>query len=195
MKNTLTLADWQARAAALKPVGLALINGTLRAAASGATFDNLNPANGRTLGVVAACDAADVDAAVASARAVFERGDWSQRRPVERKRVWRKFAELIRAARDELALLETLDIGKPIRDSLGVDVSGSANCIEWYAESLDKMYDEVAPTGPAALATITRELAAIVPFGGFKQSGIGRDKSLHAFDKYTELKSTWLDLS
>jgi acyl-CoA reductase-like NAD-dependent aldehyde dehydrogenase len=145
-----------------------LIDGRLVAAQSGATFDNINPATGRSLGAVASCDLPDIDAAVQSARTVFERGDWSQRKPAQRKKVLRRWAELIRANAEELALLETLDVGKPIRDSLAVDVASSANCIEWYAESLDKLYDEVAPTGPSALATITREpvgvVGAIVPW-------------------------------
>ena len=72
------------------------------------------------------------------------------------------------AHREELALLETLDMGKPISDSLAVDIPSAANCIRWYAEAVDKIYDEVAPTGPNALATITREpmgvVGAIVPW-------------------------------
>ena len=72
------------------------------------------------------------------------------------------------ANKDELALLETLDTGKPIGDSLAVDIPAAANCIRWYAEAVDKIYDEVAPTGPRALATITREpmgvVGAIVPW-------------------------------
>jgi acyl-CoA reductase-like NAD-dependent aldehyde dehydrogenase len=160
--------DWHQRAASIRPRGEALIDGKRVAAASGASFDNLNPANGRSLGPVAAGDAADIDAAVAAARRSFDAGIWSQCKPAHRKQVLRRFAELIRAHSDELALLETLDMGKPIRDSLAVDVPGAANCIEWYAEALDKIYDEVAPTGPEALALITREpvgvVGAIVPW-------------------------------
>ncbi len=85
-----------------------------------------------------------------------------------RKRVLLQFAELLLANKDELALLETLDTGKPIGDSLAVDIPSAANCIRWYAEAVDKIYDEVAPTGPRALATITREpmgvVGAIVPW-------------------------------
>ncbi len=68
-----------------------------------------------------------------------------------------RFAELIRKHREELALTETLDMGKPISDSLKVDVPAAANCIAWYAEAIDKVYDEVAPTSHDALALITRE--------------------------------------
>jgi 4-guanidinobutyraldehyde dehydrogenase/NAD-dependent aldehyde dehydrogenase len=135
---------------------------------SGASFENINPANGRSLCRVAACDQADVELAVASAAAAFRKGSWANQAPAQRKRTLLKFAELILAHRDELALLETLDMGKPISDSLKVDVPAAANCIRWYAEAVDKLYDEVAPTGPEALATITREpmgvVAAIVPW-------------------------------
>lgn len=168
MAQTLDLAGWRARADRLDFHTQALIGGRSVPALSGQTFDNVNPADGRLLCRVAACDAADVDAAVASARAAFEKGVWSRMPPAKRKRVLQRFAELLLEHRDELALLETLDVGKPIRDSLAVDVPSSARCIQWYAEAIDKIYDEVAPTGHDALATITREpmgvVGAIVPW-------------------------------
>jgi gamma-glutamyl-gamma-aminobutyraldehyde dehydrogenase/4-guanidinobutyraldehyde dehydrogenase/NAD-dependent aldehyde dehydrogenase len=161
-------ASWHARARAVRPAGLALINGAFTPARSGATFDCVSPIDGQKLAVVAACDTADVDAAAAAARAAFERGDWADRPPAERKRVLLRFAELVELARDELALLETLDVGKPISDSLNVDVAATVRCLRWYAEAIDKIYDQVAPTGPAALALVTREpmgvVGAIVPW-------------------------------
>src|SRR3954471_5789985 len=163
-----TVDDWRARAAALKPRGGGFVDGKSAPAASGATFDNLNPSTGKSLGLVAAGDSADVDRAVASARAVFRKGSWAHQPPKARKKVLQKFADLIMANRDELALLETLDMGKPIGDSLAVDIPAAANCIRWYAEAIDKIYDEVAPTGHDSLATITREpmgvIGAIVPW-------------------------------
>jgi gamma-glutamyl-gamma-aminobutyraldehyde dehydrogenase/4-guanidinobutyraldehyde dehydrogenase/NAD-dependent aldehyde dehydrogenase len=161
-------AYWHAQARALKPHAQAFINGRPVAAGSGAEFDCISPIDGRVLARVAACDTADVAAAVAAARAVFERGDWSRQSPAARKSVLLKFAELIAAHTDELALLETLDTGKPIRDSLAVDVPATARCIRWYAEAIDKLYGEVAPTDSESLALITREpvgvVAAIVPW-------------------------------
>jgi len=160
--------NWHQRAAEIGPETRAFIGGRYVAAASGATFDNINPATGLVFAQVAAGDARDIDAAVASARAAFDRGSWSNLAPARRKRVLQKFAELILKHKEELALLETLDMGKPIRDSLAVDIPGAARCIQWYAEAIDKIYDEVAPTGPGALATITREpmgvVGAIVPW-------------------------------
>jgi acyl-CoA reductase-like NAD-dependent aldehyde dehydrogenase len=117
---------------------------------------------------VASTSAPDVDRAVAAARRSFESGTWSRLAPRERKRVLLRFADLIIEHRDELALLETLDMGKPISDSLAVDVNSTARCIAWYAEAIDKIYDEVAPTSHDALALVTREpmgvVAAIVPW-------------------------------
>jgi acyl-CoA reductase-like NAD-dependent aldehyde dehydrogenase len=163
-----TPPSWHERAAALRPETRAFIGGRYVDARDGRTFANLNPANGRHLADVAACEQVDVEAAVASARAAFRSGRWSGMAPANRKRVLQRFADLLLAKREELALLETLDMGKPIGDSLKIDVPSAARCIHWYAESIDKLYDEVAPTGPRALATITREpvgvVGAIVPW-------------------------------
>jgi 4-guanidinobutyraldehyde dehydrogenase/NAD-dependent aldehyde dehydrogenase len=160
--------DWRARAAELKINGQAYVDGRYVDAASGATFDDVSPIDGRVIARVASTDKEDVDRAVAAARRAFERGVWAHQPPRERKRVLQRFAELILQHRDELALLETLDMGKPIGDSLAVDIPATARCIAWYAEAVDKVYDEVAPTGPDALALITREpigvVAAIVPW-------------------------------
>lgn len=160
--------DWHARAAQLTPEGRAFIDGDYVGALSGEQFDNVDPATGKVFGRVAAGDTADIERAVASARAAFRSGVWSQTRPSHRKKVLAKFAQLIQGHREELALLETLDMGKPISDSLKIDIPGAARCIEWYAEAIDKIYDEVAPTGPDSLALITREpmgvVGAIVPW-------------------------------
>jgi acyl-CoA reductase-like NAD-dependent aldehyde dehydrogenase len=163
-----SVTDWHARARSLTIQAQAYIDGRYVPAASGETFDCVSPIDGRLLARVASTDAADADLAVAAARRAFDSGVWSRQPPRERKRVLLRFAELILAHRDELALLETLDMGKPISDSLAVDIPATARCIAWYAEAIDKIYDEVAPTGHEALALITREpvgvVAAIVPW-------------------------------
>ena len=163
-----SVTDWHARARSLAIQSQAYIDGRYVPAASGETFDCISPIDGRLLARVAATDVPDADRAVAAARRAFEDGAWSRQPPRERKRVLLRFAELILEHRDELALLETLDMGKPIADSLAVDIPATARCIAWYAEAIDKIYDEVAPTGHDALALITREpvgvVAAIVPW-------------------------------
>ncbi|MEY4562557.1 MAG: hypothetical protein RLZZ618_1834 [Pseudomonadota bacterium] len=165
---TTPIIDWHAEAARLSIDGRAFIGGRRQVALSGETFACISPIDGRSLGNVARGRSADIDAAVASARQTFDDGRWAKQPPAARKKVLQRFAEAILAARDELALLETLDMGKPIQDSLRVDVPSAARCIAWYAEAVDKLYDEVAPTGPSALALITREpmgvIGAIVPW-------------------------------
>jgi len=165
---TPTAQDWRARATALAINGQAFIDGRYVDAASGETFDDVTPIDGRVIARVASTDEADVERAVAAARRAFDSGAWSRQPPRERKRVLQRFAELVLAHRDELALLETLDMGKPISDSLAVDIPATARCIAWYAEAVDKVYDEVAPTAHDQLALITREpigvVAAIVPW-------------------------------
>jgi 4-guanidinobutyraldehyde dehydrogenase / NAD-dependent aldehyde dehydrogenase len=160
--------SWHARARELEFRTQAFIDGRYVDAASGATFDSLNPATGKLLARVAAGDQEDVNRAVTSARAAFRKGVWAHQAPVKRKKVLQRFAELILKHTEELALLETLDMGKPISDSLKIDVPSAARCIQWYAEAVDKVYDEVAPTGPKALGLITREplgvVGAIVPW-------------------------------
>jgi gamma-glutamyl-gamma-aminobutyraldehyde dehydrogenase len=160
--------DWHARARNLAIDGRLLIDGQRRASASGQTFECRSPLDGRLLVEAARGQAPDVDAAVRSARAAFDDGRWAHQPPAARKRVLQRFAEAILAAGDELALLETLDMGKPIRYSQSVDVAATARCIQWYAEAIDKVYDEIAPTPRSALALITREamgvIGAIVPW-------------------------------
>ena len=163
-----TLAQWQARAATARIPNQAFIDGRQVAAASGETFDCISPIDGRVLAQVAACGQEDVERAVVSARKAFESGRWSEQTPVQRKRVLQRFAQLMHAHAEELALLETLDMGKPISDAMAVDVSASVRCMNWTAEAIDKVYGEVAPTGPDELGLITREplgvIAAIVPW-------------------------------
>jgi acyl-CoA reductase-like NAD-dependent aldehyde dehydrogenase len=160
--------EWIARAAAVAPRTEAFIAGRFVAAASGETFPDVAGRDGSVIAEVAAGGAEDVDRAVAAARAAFDDRRWSDRSPADRKRVLLGFAERIRAAKDELALLESLDVGKPIRDTLAVDVPSAAKTIQWYAETIDKTYGEVGPTGPDALSLVTREpigvVAAIVPW-------------------------------
>ncbi|MEY4749167.1 MAG: hypothetical protein RIQ60_1381 [Pseudomonadota bacterium] len=160
--------NWHQRAAALAIDGRAYIDGRRVAALDGQTYAKSSPIDGRALAQVARGQAGDIDAAVTAARAAFEDGRWAGQSPAARKKVLQKFAEAILAARDELALLECLDMGKPIQYALGVDVAATARTIAWYAEAVDKVYDEIAPTPSSALALITREpmgvIGAIVPW-------------------------------
>lgn len=161
-------AGWEKAASALRFRDKAFINGRHVAAESGAIFDCVNPATDDVLAQVAACDAADIDKAVAAARTAFESGSWSALAPMDRKAVLLRLADLIRENIVELALLDSLDMGKLITDATSVDVPGSALFFQWYAEAIDKIYDEIAPTGAGNLALITREplgvVGAVVPW-------------------------------
>ncbi|MDH4567019.1 aldehyde dehydrogenase [Pseudomonas sp. BN414] len=164
----LTRADWEERASRLRIEGRAFIQGEYVEAASGETFDCISPVDGRLLCKVASSGEADAMRAVASARATFDSGAWSRLAPVERKQAMIRFAELIDAHAEELALLETLDMGKPISDALNVDLPCAVDAIRWSAEAIDKVYDEVAATPHDQLGLVTREpvgvVAAIVPW-------------------------------
>jgi len=152
--------DWRDRAAGLSIRGQAFINGKFVDAASGKTFDCINPATGDVLVQVAEGDTEDINRAVAAGRAAFEDGRWSRLAPGDRKTVLLRVAELIRANLEEMALLDSLDMGKLVTDAVTVDAPGSAHFFQWYAEAIDKVYDEVAPTGPGDLALVSR-----VPLG------------------------------
>ena len=165
---TLTRSDWEQRAKALHIEGRAFVHGAYRNAASGETFECISPVDGRLLARVSSCDKADAEAAVADARAVFESGVWSRLAPARRKAIMIRFADLIEANGEELALLETLDMGKPISDSMAVDIPAAARALRWSGEAIDKIYDEVAATAHDELGLVTREpvgvVAAIVPW-------------------------------
>lgn len=146
----------------------AIIEGKPYFAKKEKTYGVVNPATNAVLSEVTACQAEDIDQAVRSARQAFASGIWSECPLAQRKAVLLRLAELMLEHREELALLESVSMGKPVLDAYNVDVPGAAHVIAWYAESIDKIYDKVAPTRPGTLATITREpvgvIAAIVPW-------------------------------
>jgi gamma-glutamyl-gamma-aminobutyraldehyde dehydrogenase len=109
---------------------------------------------------VAACDLEDVNRAVTFGRAAFDAGVWSRTNPAHRKAVLLKLAELICANLEEFALLDSLDMGKLVKDAATIDAPGSAHFFQWHAEAIDKIYDEGAPTCPGDLAIVKR-----VPLG------------------------------
>lgn len=164
----LSYADWKDRAAKLTFRTQVFIDGAFHPAASGKTFASINPATGRALAEVASGDAQDIDRAVRSARRAFESGVWSRADPAQRKKVLHRLAELILENGTELALLDSLDMGKLVADAATIDVPGSAGIFQWYGEAIDKIYDEIAPTAPGNLAMIRRMplgvIGAVVPW-------------------------------
>ena len=162
------LEEWAVRARDLRPHAQAVIDGRPVPAASGRTYRDVTGRDGSTIAEVAECDAEDVDRAVRAARTAFDDGRWSDLAPTDRKRLLLRFAELIRDDLEYLALVEALDCGKPIHDTLNVDAAKPPDVIAWYAEAIDKLYGEIGPTGPDALSLVTREpfgvVATIVPW-------------------------------
>lgn len=140
----------------------AFINGQFVDAASGKTFATENPATGKVLAQIAACDKEDVDRAVHAARQSFESGVWSKMSPTGRKHVLLKLADLIEKHSDEIAVLEALDAGKPITDCMTIDMPETVKTFQWHAEAVDKLYDQIAPSGPEALGLIVREPIGVV---------------------------------
>jgi len=161
-------AGWQALADQLTLEGRAYLNGAYQWACNRETFACISPVDGRELAQIASCDQADAGLAVAAARNAFESGVWSHLAPTKRKAVLLRFADLIDAHGDELALLETLDMGKPIGHSRAVDVPATVRAIRWTAEAIDKVYGELAATPHDQIGMISREpigvVAAIVPW-------------------------------
>ncbi|KFA98010.1 aldehyde dehydrogenase [Vibrio sp. ER1A] len=159
---------WHDKAEALSFRTQAFINGHFVDSVSGDTFEIINPATGHLLAHVARCTDKDVEIAVNAARQAFESRVWCGLPPAERKAILLNYAKLIDEHKEEFALLESLDMGKPISDAMGYDAPATARCIQWNAEAIDKVYDEVAPVTEGALALVTHEalgvVAAIVPW-------------------------------
>jgi gamma-glutamyl-gamma-aminobutyraldehyde dehydrogenase len=157
-----TLQYYQQQAAQLDFETRALIGGRFVNAISAEEFETVNPATGRTLTSIARCGALEVDDAVGAARQAFERGVWSRAAPKHRKKVLLRLADLVEANLETLALMESLDSGKPIRDALATDVPDMVESLRWHAEAADKLYDQVAPTAPDVVAMIVREPVGVV---------------------------------
>ncbi len=163
-----SLAHFEAVAGSIKLPGEAVIGGKLVPSVSGKTFSNVTPRNGRILNHVAEGDVADVDAAVKSARKTFEDGSWRKLHYREKKRILLNLADLMERDIEALAVLESLDVGKPISNALGGDIPNAIRTLRYYAEALDKIYGEVGPEAPDRFSFVLHEplgvIGAIVPW-------------------------------
>ncbi len=162
MSGLLSRDDIAAIATTLNYPDAAFIDGKFAAAQSGKTFETINPANGAVIAEIASCDEADVDRAVGKAREAFDRGVWSKMHPSERKHTMIRLVKLIKRHRHELAVLESVESGKPIKDCLEIDLPETMHCLEWHAEAADKLYDQISPSGDDAVGMIVREPAGVV---------------------------------
>jgi len=146
----------------------AFIDGAFVAAADERTFADTSPRDGRVIAEVARGSGEDIDRAVRAARRCFEQGAWALADPAQRRLVLLRLADLMTEHSEELARLESVDVGHPISDARTVDVVNAIRCFRFYAEAIDKRYGEIAPTGPDDLALVGREplgvVGAVVPW-------------------------------
>ena len=163
-----TKAEWEKLSSNLNFNNEAFIDGKFVKAQSEKTFDCFNPSNGKLLTKVSSCDETDVDRAVKSCRKAFDNGHWSRMSPSERKKILLKLSDLILKNHNELALLDSMDMGKTVSDAFTYDIPGAADLLSWNAEAIDKIMDEVAPTEKNNLAMIRRVplgvVGAVVPW-------------------------------
>ena len=167
MTDLLTHAEYQSIADALDIPRAPFIDGKFHKG-SGPMMATINPATGNELARVSTAGTKDVDLAVAKAREAFDQGRWAKLHPSDRKDVLIRLCKLITRNRRELAVMESLDSGKPIRDCELIDVPETLHCIKWHAEAIDKIYDQTGPSGDDAISMIVREpvgvVAAILPW-------------------------------
>lgn len=167
MSDLLTREEYASIAADLTFPAAPFIDGKFRAG-RGEKFPTVNPATGDKVAVIAGANAKDVDLAVEKAREAFDQGRWSKMHPSERKDMLIRLCKLITRNKRELAVMESLDSGKPIKDCEEIDIPETIHTIKWHAEAIDKIYDQMAPSSDDHIAMIVREpigvVAAVLPW-------------------------------
>lgn len=138
------------------------IGGEYVDAIDGGRFENVNPADGEILSAFSAATEKDVDAAVAAALAAYRGGTWSRMEPRDRMAVMYRFAELITEDAEQLALMDTLDMGKPISDMLEIDIPATAETIQYMGECIDKLDGAVTNTAHDVVHMVLREPLGVV---------------------------------
>lgn len=162
----MTVRDWHTLAQSVTyPTGL-LIDGAWQGGAG--SLEVTSPIDGRVITEVAAGDAGDVDRAVQAARRAFDDKRWRGKSPMERGDILVRWADLCLARADDLAVLHTIEMGKPAREARDVDMRGVVRTIRWFGQAIDKIVDEIPNTAPNSLALVEREpagvVAAVVPW-------------------------------
>ncbi|UBH05206.1 aldehyde dehydrogenase [Leucobacter sp. Psy1] len=159
---TRTHDEWKTAARELRLDGRAFIDGARVDAASGETIAKTNPATGETISQLASCGEADLDRAVVAARRAYESGEWSCAGAGFRRERLLELARLIEERAEEFALLDTLDMGKPVRETTTIDAPGSAALYRFYGEAIEKHEDRIPVTPPGSTALVTREPLGVV---------------------------------
>lgn len=155
-------ADWQALTASLRFETGLIIDGRSVSAHGGRTHPVINPADGSVIAQAACGGAADIDRAVASAKAAWDDGRWRHMYPRERMAIFRRFADLVEVHSAELALLETLSIGKPITDALTIDLPEVVVTIRFFGEAIDKISGTTSTSAHDAVHAVMREPLGVV---------------------------------
>ena len=167
MTDLLTHGEYVALADALDPPRSPFIDGKFQRG-NGPMMATTNPATGAEIAQISTASSTDVDLAVTRAREAFDQGHWSKLDPEARKDVLIRLCKLMTRNARELAVMESVESGKPIRDCEMIDLPETIHCLKWHAEAIDKIYDQTAPTGDGALAMILREpigvVAAVLPW-------------------------------
>lgn len=155
-------AGWQKKASDFTHQTKAFINGEYVDALSESTYETTNPATEKMSAHVAACDTHDVDIAVKAARTAFNTGHWSRMAARDRGAILQKLAALVQENANDLALMECLNVGKPIMEARMADINLASQALKWYGEAIDKLTDEIIATPDNVRATITREPMGVV---------------------------------
>lgn len=157
-----TYKEWQKMANEFVHQTKPFIGGDYITGHSGKTYETINPATEEITANITACDTNDVDNAVKVARHVFNKGSWSRMAARDRGIILQKLSALVLENANQLALMETINMGKPIMEARMADVNLAASALKWYGEAIDKITDEIIATPDNVRATITREPIGVV---------------------------------
>ena len=167
MSELLTHEEYKSLGASLDFPQSPFIDGMYQVG-SGEPLTTRNPSTGKEITNITTASDGDIDLAVGKAREAFDQGRWCRLHPSERKDILIKLCKLLTRNQKELAVMESLESGKPIRDCVQIDLPETIHTIKWHAELIDKIYDQTTPSGDNALSIITREpigvAAAILPW-------------------------------
>jgi len=162
MTNLLTFKEYQSIAKNINFPSNQFINGGFKKPFGKQVINNINPSSKKILNKIFCSSEKDLNYAVLKSREAFEDGRWSRMNPSDRKNILIKLCKLIERNKNELAVMECLDSGKPIQVIASTDLPETINTIKWHAELIDKIYDQSAPVGHNALSIIVREAVGVV---------------------------------
>lgn len=163
-----TAQEYEEIASKLRFQTKALIDGKFVDSVGGNYFTTINPGTGKPITDITSCSEADALTAEKAARKAFEDGRWSRMPPAERKEILIRFAGLIRENGEELAVMESIDSGKPVFDTITGDVPETAATFQWHAEAIDKLEEKMTAGDGAHVSMVVQEpigvVAAILPW-------------------------------